>query len=482
MNREISNMKDNKYDFDLPEQGLELINEYKFSLHDIFYRYLDDYDVPEGVTVVCALSGGADSVCLLMLMLNCKQINTVACHVHHGIRGEEADRDAEFCQKLCDEYGVPLMIINKDVPAYMKKTGKSMEEAARELRYEALSQCCKDVDAYGVMTAHHETDNAETVIMNLLRGTGIKGLGGIPPKCQMSKYWLMRPLLTTSKEHILEYLQLAGIEYVVDSTNQSVDTTRNYLRNEIFPKFTKINYHAISHIAMAAERVRAELTFSESVCDEVMKKVSEKNGIISVSAQVLKDTHETVRKSAFLRMYRMASNTHEMLTGMNFADINDLLYSKSPSAQLSMPYSVTVFREYDKLCMAKLLSYPSYDIPLPVGGKKVKVACFSVSCKKATRLNNNLTTFTLDSSKIDGILSVRNRKEGDKIAILGRNGTKTVKKAMIDAKIPRNERENLPVIYCGDKVLAVYGLGVSRDVAATDLENAITVKIKRLDM
>ncbi len=474
-------MKENKFDLSLPEQGLEYVKE-KFSLHDVFYRYLEDYEVPEGATVVCALSGGADSVCLLMLMSMCKKIHTVACHVHHGIRGEEADRDAEFCEKLCREYGIPLNTVYEDVPAYMKKTGKSMEEAARELRYEALCQFCRDVDAYGVMTAHHETDNAETVIMNLLRGTGVKGLAGIPPKRPLSKYWLMRPLLSTSKADILEYLELAGIEYVVDSTNQSLDTTRNYLRNEVFPKLTKINYRAISHIALAAERVRAELDFSESVCDEVMKKATVKNNSVSVSVQLLKDTHETVRKSAFLRMFRIASGTHEMLTSLNFGDINDLLNSNSPSAEMSLPLGVSVYREYDKLCMARLASYPSYDIPLKVGGKKVKAAYFTVSCKKATRLNNNLTTFTLDSSKIDGVLTVRNRKEGDKIAILGRNGTKTVKKAMIDEKIPKHERDNLPVICCGDKVLAVYGLGVSKDAAATDLENAVTIKVKRLEM
>ncbi len=448
------------------------------NLHDILSNYIAAYNVPDGATVVCALSGGADSVCLLTLMAQNPNIRTVACHVHHGIRGDEADRDAAFCKALCEKYKVKLSTVYKDVPAYSKETGKSIEDSARVCRYEALAECCENENAYGVMTAHHESDNAETLILNLLRGSGVRGLGGIPPKRPLSRFWLMRPLLEVPKTEILEYLRLSGIEYVVDSTNLELDAMRNYLRGVIFPQFEKINSFATSHIASAALRVRQELTITQGIADDLMDSVSEKDGVVSVYTKSLIDTYDSVRADVLNRMYRLVSKGDEMLTSAHITALNELMRSKSPSAQISLPDTVTAYRQYDKLCMAHLTTYPPYNVSLAVG-ESVKVANFVVSCKKSHRIYNNFTTFTIDCTKIDDVLSVRCRKEGDSISLLGRNGTKSIKKAMIDSKIPRYERDRLPVIVCKDKVLAVYGLGISKDVAATDLENAITIEVTR---
>ncbi len=203
--------------------------------------------ISEGDTVTVALSGGADSVCLLFLLKESEEelkINVRAAHVEHGIRGEESIGDMEFCKELCEKLGVPLSVKQVDVPAYVKETGKSTEEAARDLRYEALRET-----GYRIALAHHADDNAETMLFQLIRGTAYRGLSGMDPV----RGDLIRPLLFATREEIEAYLKEKEQPYCTDSTNADTELSRNKIRHEVIPLLKEINERAVEHMGHSAE-------------------------------------------------------------------------------------------------------------------------------------------------------------------------------------------------------------------------------------
>ena len=203
----------------------------------IFRHIKDNKLLSDGDTVVCGLSGGADSVGLLLALYELREklgINVEALHVNHCLRGEESDRDEEFCCQLCSRLGIPFSAFRVDVKSYAKEHSLSDEEAARKLRYgvfEANSQGKK------IATAHNANDNLETVILNLARGSALKGMAGIPVR----RNNIIRPLLTVSREEIEAFLSERGQEFVTDSTNLSDDYTRNKIRHKIIPLMNELN-------------------------------------------------------------------------------------------------------------------------------------------------------------------------------------------------------------------------------------------------
>ena len=200
-------------------------------------RILHGPAVPPAGICTAALSGGADSTALLLCLHELKEqlsLDLRAVHVHHGIRGAEADRDAAFCAELCKQYGIPLQTVHVNVPAYAAEHRLSEETAARRLRYEALDQAAPD----GVIvTAHHAGDNAETVLFHLIRGSGLRGLCGIPPKNGR----ILRPMLEAEKSEILAFLQERGQSFVEDSTNHEGGSSRNRIRHDTMPLLLREN-------------------------------------------------------------------------------------------------------------------------------------------------------------------------------------------------------------------------------------------------
>ena len=187
-------------------------------------------------SVLVALSGGADSVALLVALLKLEyRIEAVHCNFH--LRGEESNRDETFVRELCQRRGVKLHVIEFDTTQYAKEKGISIEMAARELRYDAFEKLRKETGAGAIAVAHHMDDSAETILLNLVRGTGIKGLHGIQPK----NGYIVRPLLCVGREEIIDYLKWRNEQFVTDSTNLTSDYTRNKIRLEIIPKLAEIN-------------------------------------------------------------------------------------------------------------------------------------------------------------------------------------------------------------------------------------------------
>lgn len=233
--------------------------------------------------VLVGLSGGADSVALTDLLAEQAKIDgfpLTAVHIHHGIRGAEADRDAEFCRAFAERRGVPFLLVRVDVPAQAEATGESLEEAARAARYRAFEAVMRERSIPLLATAHHAGDNAETVLFRLCRGAGLGGLCGIPAVRRLAWGTVTRPLLSAAKEDILAYCRDAGLEFVTDSTNLTPCCTRNLLRLEVLPALEKAVPGAAATIARTAEILRADADCLEGLAADWLRAHEAEDGAL----------------------------------------------------------------------------------------------------------------------------------------------------------------------------------------------------------
>ena len=238
----------------------------------------------KGSAVLCAVSGGADSVCLLHVMLELSQkegFSVCAAHFNHGLRGEEAKRDEDFVRALCQKWGVTCLFGAGDTKARIYETGETVEEGARALRYAFLKEAAEKVGAEKIATAHTANDQAETVIFRLARGTGGLGLGGIPA----AREKFIRPLLSVSRGEVETYLAQRDIPFVTDSTNADTQYARNFVRAEILPALEKINQRAVENICRGAEIMARESDYLQSLALERMAALEQGERFVALPLQ-----------------------------------------------------------------------------------------------------------------------------------------------------------------------------------------------------
>ena len=383
-----------------------------------------------GDRVLCALSGGADSVCLTHLLATRAAeygITVAAAHFSHGLRPESAEKERELCQRLCDRLSIPLFCGEGDTAAYAKANGLGIEEAARVLRRGFLLETADRWQAASIATGHHLEDSAETLLFNLIRGTGGQGLQGIPPKSGP----FIRPLILAEKDEILTYIGEHRLEYADDPTNFTGDNLRARMRREVFPVLRDINPKAAVHLARAAldnwqrdGEVRREADGLISMCaDEV--------GHLSVSALLEASAEAAVR--AMQEAQRACGG--RMLERPHIEGLFALCRRDRPSGELHLPGS-RALRRYDRLAFTK------DGAPVPPEG-------FTLRSGETGRFGGWEVTFV--SGK--GELTVRSRRQGDAITLP--YGTKTVKKLLIERKIPKEIRDSIPILCHNETILAV---------------------------
>ena len=283
----------------------------KFEKHILEYIRSRDM-IRRGDLILAALSGGPDSVCLLSVLCSLRKVigfRLSAVHVHHGLRGAEADRDEAFCRELSGLLDVPFDSIRVDVHALVREKGLSEEEAARDLRYGAMMELLEKklhsvdkaedpVCAGRIAVAHHADDQAETILLNLLRGSGLKGLCGMQPV----RGAVIRPLLETGRTEILQYLDDRGLGYCLDRTNLENDYTRNFLRNEILPRMEQgINRRASQHIAAAGRMIAEAEAFLEETAGSLPGVI--KTGSSGIADSVILQRRILKEKPQLLRRY-----------------------------------------------------------------------------------------------------------------------------------------------------------------------------------
>ncbi len=427
----------------------------------------------EGVLV--ALSGGADSSALLSLLCRLREKKSFplyAAHVNHNIRTElyenEAARDEDFCRELCEKLGVELFIHSVNVPTLAESEGKSLETAARDVRYEFFASIMKQKGIKILATAHNADDNFETQLFNLCRGCGTAGICGIPETRALDgegELITVRPLLSATKQEILELCDAWDISYVTDSTNFEDDCTRNKLRLNIIPQLREIFPSAQKAAARLSASAKED---SDFILFEASRFISECDGGISQSK--LCALHPSVAKRAIMLCYERAFSA-----GLERIHIEDVLRFAAcgKNGSISLPHGTLAVFEDGILTFrpdfGKEKTAKSYKIPLLEGLTTIDGTSFAVCVTKngnAPQIDEGIYTLYASAHvNVDiGSLYAANRKEGD--VILDGKIHKRIKKLMCDKKVPLGDRASLPLILSGDEIVYVPLCAVSDEVRA----------------
>ena len=404
-----------------------------------------------GDTVICALSGGADSVALLFSLYLLKDklgITLEAAHFNHNLRGEESDRDETFVRKLCDRYDIPLHIGSGQI----LPGKKGLEAAARDARY-GFFQTLEGK----IATAHTADDNAETVLMHLVRGTGLKGLGGIAPRNRN----VIRPMLEITRLDVEAFLEEWCLSHITDSSNDTDAFLRNRIRHHVLPLLKAENPRLAENLsAMALNLRQDEAVLSELAVQDSLPPV-----------ETLKSMAPALRNRALEAFLKNSGVKEPEQSHIELAE--KLVFSDNPSARAAFPGGVTIARSYDRLTVLQPEELP-LEVALPCPGE-AEFGSYRVICTPAEIIENTATVFTL---RPQGQMVLRCRKSGDAIRLSG--GTKQLKKLFIDKKIPASQRPQIPVISDEAGVLAVCEIGTNLDRTASELP-AVTVRFIKKD-
>ena len=440
-----------------------------------FLEYADRYGMlPDGVRVLAAVSGGADSMCLLELLLEAakrRDLSVEAAHFNHRLRGAESDRDEGFVSDWCRSRGVVCHVGSGDVAAFSESGGKGLEEAARILRYRYLEQTAEETCARRIATAHNADDNAETMLLNLTRGSGLRGLCGIPPV----RGRIVRPLLCFTREEIESYLSEHGIPHVEDSTNSEDICGRNRIRHAVMPVLRELNGGFSGAALRTSELLRRDEEYIASAA---------RGFIDSLDAPGRAD-------AAFLAAlpYPVASRVVRMMcgTGLSADHVGAVLRlceSQDPSAEISLP-GMTAAREYGDIVFRPRGGEKTSFEPVELGEGEtaelpelgLRAVCTGGVCER--KIYKSFTTFLFKKAGLCGKIIIRPRCEGDSIAISGRSGTKTLKKLFIEERIPAARRGLVPVFADSSGVLAVAGMGTDRRVFPDEGDEIIKITFEK---
>ena len=439
-------------------------------------RLIDEYDMlPPGCTVVCAVSGGADSICLLHRLNQLRAIRPftlVAAHYNHHLRGAESDRDEACVKRWVEDWcgpdpaagqpplpAVRLITGGGDVSGEAKRLGLGLEETARRMRYAFLEEAARAVGADRIATAHTADDNAETVLLHLIRGSGLQGLTGIRPR----QGRLVRPLLTTTRREIEDYLELYHIPHVEDSTNQDDAYTRNQVRHQVIPLLDEINPWFVPRMADTIRYLRSDNDYLSAQAAAVARRARPAgDGGLSISAALLASQPDPI--AVRIVSCLLGRLGEFQFRAAHLTAVVALSRSPAPSGAVSLPHSLTARRVYGELILVRgaRRSPPFAPVSLSVPGEAVLPSIgWTIACRRAEAPEQPPDTpdhFFLNPSRLTGPLVIRPRLTGDTIT-LPRRRAKTVKKLLIDAKVPRWDRDRLPLLADASGPLWLAGFG-----------------------
>lgn len=426
-------------------------------------KTISDYGlINRGESVLVALSGGADSVCLTHALCALKNeigITVSAAHVNHGIRGEEADRDEEFARQFTNSLGIEFYSVKLDIPAKAKENGVSEETAGRNARYAFFDDLCRKYGIDKIATAHNKNDNAETIAMNFIRGSTVRGLGGIP----RLRGNIIRPLLDVSRAEIERYCSENKLEYVTDSTNLSCDYTRNKVRNILIPlierEFNSSFTETVTKNAVLAAEDSAYI--DKTARTEYDRLV--KDGRAEIKELMSLDA--AVRRRVVYYMLSEASGTK---SGIGAAYVKSALSlaEKQSGASADFPHGVKLRNEYGFLVAEKHAEEKApFEYTLKIGKNYIPELLSAITVTPADKRERDGAVYL--SASEDNKIVIRSRRTGDIFRPSGMTGSKKVKEYFINEKIPRDKRPLVPIIEING-VIAAVGKRVDRRFLFTD--------------
>ena len=391
----------------------------------------------KGDIVTVALSGGADSVALLYALNQLKDklgITLKAVHLNHQIRGDEALRDENFAKDFCGNLNIPLICERIDVPQFAKSNNLSLETAARKVRYNLFERVNEGV----IATAHTASDNLETMLLNLARGTALDGLCGIPIK----RDYIVRPIIGATREQVEKYCKANDLKFITDSTNLTDDYTRNKIRHKIVPVLKEINPKVESLALKTSKSLSEASTFIKQEAKKYIADFSKGNYL---SVENFKTLSPTLAKNIIIEFVK----TIDCEISLENSHIESMYKICLQNGKTSIPK--------DKFCVVNkgILSIGSIN-------ENEKTPIFNVEIsEKQEKINNLFLNNSLDCDKIIGNLVVRSRKAGDSIRLANRGCTKPLTKLYNEYEIPVNIRDTLPVIADDKGVVWIHGIGVA---------------------
>lgn len=424
-------------------------------------------NMPANAPVAVALSGGADSVALLSLLRGKKAL--CAVHVHHGIRGAEADRDAAFCEALAKKFDIPFHLLRVDAPAMARQTGESLETAARTARYAALAAWMREQGIFLLATAHHADDQLETMLQHLLRGSGTRGLCGIPACRTLEEgLFVVRPLLSVPKAELLRYLKEQDLTFVTDSTNEEICCQRNFLRLRVLPLLLELQPNAPLLAARCAEALAGDEAYLDGLAVEFLAKEGAEPRVEALLA---------LPRPILVRVMRHL--LPEPPTAQHFAAICDLMHSSKPHASLSLPPHAVLHKSNGKLSVEQkqkkqtdndLLLLCQDETQIKEASALVILNSVGKTTTDALKAHYKYTTkLSLCKDAVKGEIRLCRRMAGD--VILSGGMHKAVRRLACLNHLPPAARARMPLLFDDDGILAI-PFGPVRDGAnkKTDLE------------
>lgn len=471
-------------------------------------RYIDEFHmIKKGDLVIAGVSGGADSLCLFHVLVNLRSemdFTLKVVHVEHGIRGEESKQDAAFVKELCQTYGVICKICEVDVPAYAKTHHLGVEEAARVLRYDAFLREADQAVEQGILEAqikialaHHADDNAETILFQMARGSGLAGLCGIKEVRKTEKgFSYVRPLLWAKREQIETYLQKIGQEFCVDSTNADTDYSRNRIRRNILPELEKVNKEAVSHMNQTAKRLGKIQDFLFCQAKEAYQTcVTETAKTCEIQLSELAKLHPALGEEVVkLAVYEAAGQKKDI--GAVHIEAVFSLRELQSGKKISLPYDLVARREFDRIII-EMGGTGNQDDPYRKDWNRQKKACsitpdfleelktsgrevsffvdeekFSLKIEKflgkIEEIPKKRYTKFLDYDMIKDGFTIRTRRPGDEICIDEAGHHKKVKDYFVQEKVSQELRDEIWLMAQESQILWIVGMRMAENCKITE--------------
>lgn len=427
----------------------------------------------KGDGVITGLSGGADSVCLLWILAGLRKqwgLCLEAVHVNHGIRGEEAVRDQKFAVSFAESLGIPCHVVTKNVPKLARKWQVTEEEAGRICRYQCFEELRQELGYDKIAVAHHRDDQAETILFQLLRGSGLRGLGGMRPKRGV----IVRPLLETGRQEIEQLLQKEKLSYCIDSTNNQENYTRNRIRHQVLPYLQEeIQPAAVLHIAQAGTHLQEVMDYiDEQSADAYQQLVVREQGRLILEAEEYHKLSVVIKREVLLKMIQELAGRKKDITSTHIELIQSV-FAGETGKQVMLPYHLRAERSYDKLILSvctdeagsgrtaweeKIVFGRKYRIPL---GEHEECLIEFQKERKEKLLNLNLKkhcTKCFDYDRMGSMPIFRYPQEGDFLWLEPSGRKKKLSRLFIDEKVEKGQREKTWVLAEGHHILWVPAL------------------------
>ena len=429
---------------------------------------LDHNMVQDGDLVVVAVSGGADSVCLLRILSELRDtlaMSLIVAHLNHGLRPLEDEKETEFVVGLAGEFNLPLA--QEKARNLLKVPGTSLEEEARITRYCFFEKILSAHDAQKVALGHNMNDQAETVLMNLLRGSGLGGLSGIPP-IRENRY--IRPLIQVTSDEIHAYLKDKNMSFIVDSSNLEKKYLRNKIRLDLIPLLLGYQPRFIEHLGELASLCREKNRSIEEEARKCLKNATlhASQGVMDLSIGVLKDLPMSTRFDVIREAIKQIRGTLRRINREHVKAVSDLIDNPKPQVRTNLPEKLVATKTYERLRFATDAKGEIEDfsyriehmgsIHIPETNQALFLA--EVTKKDFSESSPSPRVAFVDLDRIEWPLSVRNFRVGDKFMPFGLKGSKKVKDVFIDKKISRQERKRILILADSNNIIWVCGIRI----------------------